>query len=69
MKIICIGRNYIEHAKELKNPVPKEPVFFLKPDTSLLTNSDTLTDPIQICQLREAESSLFPLYRNLSIGV
>jgi 2-keto-4-pentenoate hydratase/2-oxohepta-3-ene-1,7-dioic acid hydratase in catechol pathway len=36
MKIICIGRNYIEHAKELKNPVPENPVFFLKPDTSLL---------------------------------
>ncbi len=36
MKIICIGRNYTEHAKELKNPVPKKPVFFLKPDTSLL---------------------------------
>jgi len=36
MKIICIGRNYIEHAKELKNPIPKNPVFFLKPDTSLL---------------------------------
>jgi len=36
MKIICIGRNYIDHAKELKNPVPKKPVFFLKPDTALL---------------------------------
>jgi 2-keto-4-pentenoate hydratase/2-oxohepta-3-ene-1,7-dioic acid hydratase in catechol pathway len=36
MKIICIGRNYVEHAKELKNPLPKEPVFFLKPDTALL---------------------------------
>jgi 2-keto-4-pentenoate hydratase/2-oxohepta-3-ene-1,7-dioic acid hydratase in catechol pathway len=36
MKIICIGRNYIDHAKELNNPVPKEPVFFLKPDSSLL---------------------------------
>lgn len=36
MKIICIGRNYVEHAKELKNPVPKKPVFFLKPDTALL---------------------------------
>ncbi len=35
MKIICIGRNYVEHAKELKNDVPSEPVFFLKPDTSL----------------------------------
>ena len=36
MKIICIGRNYIDHAKELNNPLPKEPVFFLKPDSSLL---------------------------------
>jgi 2-keto-4-pentenoate hydratase/2-oxohepta-3-ene-1,7-dioic acid hydratase in catechol pathway len=36
MKIICIGRNYAKHAKELNNPLPKEPVFFLKPDTALL---------------------------------
>ena len=36
MKIICIGRNYVEHAQELKNDVPTEPVFFLKPDTALL---------------------------------
>lgn len=36
MKIICIGRNYVEHAHELKNDVPSQPVFFLKHDTSLL---------------------------------
>lgn len=36
MKIICIGRNYINHAKELNNPVPSKPVFFLKPDTAIL---------------------------------
>ncbi|HNQ00610.1 MAG TPA: fumarylacetoacetate hydrolase family protein, partial [Bacteroidia bacterium] len=36
MKIICIGRNYVEHALELKNEVPAEPVFFLKPDTAIL---------------------------------
>ena len=36
MKIICIGRNYVEHAKELNNPVPTKPMFFVKPDTSLL---------------------------------
>ncbi len=36
MKIICIGRNYVEHAKELNNPVPKKPMFFVKPDTALL---------------------------------
>ncbi len=36
MKIICIGRNYIDHAKELKNPVPSRPVFFMKPDSALV---------------------------------
>lgn len=36
MKIICIGRNYVLHAKELGNEVPFSPVYFLKPDTSLL---------------------------------
>lgn len=36
MKIICIGRNYIDHVKEMNSPMPEEPVFFLKPDSSLL---------------------------------
>lgn len=36
MKIICIGRNYQDHAKELNNPVPSEPVFFMKPDSALV---------------------------------
>ncbi|MAU76694.1 MAG: 2-hydroxyhepta-2,4-diene-1,7-dioate isomerase [Crocinitomicaceae bacterium] len=36
MKIICIGRNYLDHAKELGNAVPSEPMFFLKPDSSVL---------------------------------
>lgn len=36
MKIICIGRNYVEHARELNNPLPTEPVFFLKPDTAII---------------------------------
>lgn len=39
MKIIAIGRNYIEHAKELNNPVPKEPMFFMKPETSIIRNN------------------------------
>ncbi|MCO6498966.1 MAG: fumarylacetoacetate hydrolase family protein [Vicingus serpentipes] len=45
MKIICIGRNYINHAKELNNPVPKEPVFFMKPDTALLPKSNPFVYP------------------------
>lgn len=36
MKLICIGRNYADHATELGNTVPKEPLFFLKPDSSVL---------------------------------
>ncbi len=36
MKIICIGRNYAEHARELNNPVPERPVVFMKPATALL---------------------------------
>lgn len=35
MKIICIGRNYVNHAKEMNSPVPKEPLVFIKPQTAL----------------------------------
>lgn len=35
MKIICIGRNYVDHVKELNNTIPKKPIFFLKPDTAI----------------------------------
>ena len=38
MKIICIGRNYVDHAKELNNPVPKNPLMFMKPSTAILRN-------------------------------
>ena len=37
MKIICVGRNYAEHARELGNEVPEEPVLFMKPSTALLS--------------------------------
>ncbi|WP_313114557.1 fumarylacetoacetate hydrolase family protein [Aequorivita sediminis] len=36
MKIICVGRNYTEHIKELDNVVPEEPILFLKPDSAIL---------------------------------
>jgi len=39
MKIICIGRNYADHAAEMKAELPKAPVFFMKPDTALLRES------------------------------
>jgi acylpyruvate hydrolase len=40
MKIFCIGRNYGDHAKELGNAVPENPVVFSKPDTALLKNGE-----------------------------
>lgn len=45
MKIICVGRNYSEHAKELNNAIPSEPVIFLKPDTALLHNNSDFYYP------------------------
>jgi len=34
-KVVCVGRNYVEHAKELNNPIPTEPLFFIKPNSTL----------------------------------
>ncbi len=45
MKIICIGRNFADHAKELGNDKPSSPVIFLKPDTALLRNNDPFFIP------------------------
>ena len=45
MKIICIGRNYAEHIKELANERPEEPVVFLKPETALVENNQSVPYP------------------------
>ena len=45
MKIICIGRNYDAHIRELNNEVPDEPVIFIKPDTALLRNNNPFFIP------------------------
>ncbi len=44
-KIVCIGRNYREHAKELNNPVPKEPVFFGKSPSAITATGDFIRRP------------------------
>lgn len=46
MKIIAIGRNYIDHAKELNNPVPDTPVVFLKPDSSIIKKNKPFFLPL-----------------------
>ena len=45
MKIFCIGRNYTEHAKELNNPVPAEPLIFMKPPSALMVANKPLYYP------------------------
>ncbi len=45
MKIICIGRNYINHAKEMNSPIPEKPVFFMKPDSCIVRNNQPFFYP------------------------
>jgi 2-keto-4-pentenoate hydratase/2-oxohepta-3-ene-1,7-dioic acid hydratase in catechol pathway len=45
MKIICIGRNYADHAKELNSPVPTVPVFFMKPESALVYDNKPVYYP------------------------
>lgn len=55
-KIVCVGRNYVEHAKELGNDVPKIPLIFLKPPSSIINPGDTVILPPQSKQVEhEAE--------------
>ena len=44
-KIVCVGRNYREHAKELGNEVPKEPLIFLKPPSSVIWDGEPIVLP------------------------
>ena len=50
-KIVCVGRNYVDHAKELGNEVPKEPLIFLKPSSSLIADGDSIVLPPQSKQV------------------
>ena len=44
-KIVCVGRNYREHAQELGNAVPTEPLLFLKPSTSIIRSGEAIVSP------------------------
>ncbi len=50
-KIGCVGRNYVEHAKELGNEVPKVPLIFLKPPSSIISNGEIILLPPQSAQV------------------
>lgn len=50
-KIVCVGRNYAEHAAELGNEVPKEPLLFLKASSALVFDGDAIVIPPQSVQV------------------
>jgi len=58
-KIICVGLNYHDHAKEMKMAIPKEPVLFMKPLTALIYDGDSIVYPKQTKELHyEAELAI-----------
>jgi 2-keto-4-pentenoate hydratase/2-oxohepta-3-ene-1,7-dioic acid hydratase in catechol pathway len=69
-KIICVGRNYVEHAKEMGNDVPKVPLIFLKPPSSIINPGDAIVLPPQSQQV-EHEGELVAIIgkrgRNITI--
>ena len=57
-KILCVGRNYADHAKELGNEVPAEPLLFFKPPSSLIAHGATIVLPTSLSQRVEYEGEL-----------
>lgn len=53
-KVVCVGRNYAEHAKELNNPIPSEPILFIKPESSVVSLDQPFVIPETDCHY-EAE--------------
>ena len=56
-KIVCVGRNYADHAKELGNPMPKEPLIFLKPPSALIRDGEPIVLP-EVSQRVEHEGEI-----------
>src|SRR5215213_10479745 len=50
-KIVCVGRNYVEHAAELGNPMPTEPLLFLKAPSAIISSGETIRLPAQSLQV------------------
>ena len=84
MKIICIGRNYADHAKEMKSELPSSPIFFLKPDTSYLKPGNPFFFPsftndihfeceivVKLCKVGKNISEKFAnkYYKEIGLGI
>src|SRR5262245_32994527 len=57
-KIVCVGRNYAEHAKELNNEIPVEPVIFMKPPSSFVRNGEAIVRPVHASSVVHHEGEL-----------
>ncbi len=57
-KVVCVGRNYRDHAKELNHPIPSEPLIFLKPPSSLIGPMDAIRRPQTLSQRVDHEGEL-----------
>ena len=64
-KIVAIGRNYAEHARELGNEVPAEPLIFLKPSTSVVGPGDAIVRPVQLSARVDFEGELAIVFGRL----
>jgi len=64
MKIICVGRNYAEHARELNSEIPEEPVIFLKPDTALLKDNKSFFLPDWSDNMQHEAEVVFKIGKN-----
>ncbi|MFC3151975.1 fumarylacetoacetate hydrolase family protein [Litoribrevibacter euphylliae] len=68
-KVVCVGRNYAEHAKELNNPIPTEPLLFMKPSTSLVPFSESISIPKGFGEVHYESEIAILIGKRLSVDV
>src|SRR2546427_12465659 len=67
-KIVCVGRNYREHAAELGNVVPQQPLLFLKPSTAVIGDGDTIVLPPESTRVEHEAEIAFVIGRRIRRG-
>ena len=64
-KVVAIGRNYLEHARETGSEPPAEPLIFLKPSTAVIGPGDAIVRPVQLSQRVDFEGELAIVFGRL----
>ena len=68
-RIYCVGRNYVEHAKELGNEVPARPLLFLKPPSALLGDGEhSVSLDKVIATMKRTGADMNEIYKETSLG-